>query len=253
MFFAVKHIGKKFVRSRFEARGWDIIRRKASNGPSLPLLKLLVEHSILIDGEGAIVQVGANDGLLTDPIHELIGALKLPAVLVEPLPDVFERLKQNYAGQSNIHFENCAVSNHPGEAQIFRVSRTATHFPEWAQGLASFDKSVLLKHKDWDGVRGGSLERHIESVRIPVLTIGQLMQKHSHLKRVIALQIDTEGHDFVVVKSAVQAGLLPRIINYEHKHLSYNDQSACRELLFSQGYSLWSDEVDTLAYREVSV
>jgi FkbM family methyltransferase len=249
MFVTVKKMGRKFVRRQLEARGWEIIRRTAKNGPPIPLLKLLVEHSVSCEGKGAIIQVGANDGLLTDPIHEIITALKLPAILVEPLPDLFERLKRNYAGQSDIYFENCAVSTQPGEAQIFRVSPTATHFPEWAQGLASFDKSVLLIHKDWEGVRGGNLERHIESILVPVVTVGQLLKKHSDVRKVLALQIDTEGHDFAVIQSAAEAGCLPRIINYEHKHLSYHDRFACRDLLGAHGYSFLSDEVDTLAYR----
>ncbi|MGB9187107.1 MAG: FkbM family methyltransferase [Methylovirgula sp.] len=249
MILGMKRIGKEFIRRQLEARGWEITRRTAGNGPSILALKLLIEHSLLVEGEGAILQVGANDGLVDDPIHEIIVARNLPAVLVEPLPDLFEQLQRNYAGRSNIYFENCAISTQPGEAEIFRISRAATHLPEWVHLLASFDKSVLLKHKDWPGVEGRSFEQHIESIRVPVFTVGQLLQKHSNVRKFIALQIDTEGHDFAVVKSAVKAGFLPTIINYEHKHLSYYDQVACRDLLFTNGYSFLSDGANTLAYK----
>ncbi|HUB63230.1 MAG TPA: FkbM family methyltransferase [Methylocella sp.] len=245
----MKRKGQKFIRTQLERLGIAIERRKAGNGPSIPLLRLLVEHSILVDGKGAILQIGANDGVLADPIHEMIVALDLPAVLVEPIPDRFEELQRNYAGQPNISFENCAVSSEPGEAELFRINPKATHFPDWAHGLASFEKTVLLKHQSKEGMAGSNLDQHIESLRVPVVTIGQLLKKHSALQKLTAIQIDTEGHDFAVVKSAVAAGCLPRIIHYEHKHLSYDDQLACRNLLISHGYSFLSNFEDTLAYR----
>jgi hypothetical protein len=82
-----------------------------------------------------------------------------------------------------------------------------------------------------------------------VVTVKQLLEKHNS-PHIIALQIDTEGHDFVVIKSAVAARCLPRIINYESKHLSMDDQIACRELLAAHGYSFLTNFADTLAYRE---
>ncbi len=249
MISAINKMGKNFVRRLLKARGLEIVRptQTASNGSPIPLLKLLIEQSITVDGKGAILQVGANDGLYDDPVHEIIAALNLSAILVEPLPDLFERLQKNYADQPHIYFENCAVSTQPGKAEIFRFCRNATHLPEWTQGMASFDKSILLKHSHWPGFQ--NIEQYIESVSVPVVTVGQLLRKHPDIKKIVALQIDTEGHDFDVVKSAVEAGCLPKIINYEHRHLSYLDQVACRELLSSHGYCFLSNAIDTLALR----
>lgn len=100
------------------------------------------------------MQIGANDGMLDDPVRKSIVSLSLPALLVEPLPNLFEKLTANYAGQRDVRLDNVAVSNAPGEANIFRLTASATQFPEWAHGLASFDKGVLLKYKDRDGVKG---------------------------------------------------------------------------------------------------
>jgi FkbM family methyltransferase len=168
---------------------------------------------------------------------------------VEPLPDLFELLRRNYKDQANIYFENVAVSTEPGEAKIFRISHAQKDLPNWVHGIASFDKSVLLKHKSWRGVQRKTFEQSIEAKLVPVVTIGQLLAKHPDVQKVVALQIDTEGHDFAVVRSAVDAGCLPRIISYEHKHLHFEAQVACRELLCSQGYSFWANESDTIAYR----
>jgi FkbM family methyltransferase len=240
---------KQFVRSRLQAQGWDIIRRAANNGPSIALLPLLIEYCVLTDGKGTVLQVGANDGLLDDPVYHVIEALSLTAILVEPLSDRLEKLRRNYSSRHNIHFENVAVSTESGEAQMFRINPAAKHLPEWVQGIASFDKSTLLKHRHWPSVKGKRFDQYVESVRVPVVTISQLLQKHSGIPKVIALQVDTEGHDFAVLRSAIDAECLPRVINYEHKHLTYSDQVSCRDLLSSRGYSFLANQIDTIAYR----
>ncbi|MBC8137824.1 MAG: FkbM family methyltransferase [Fibrella sp.] len=245
----ITRVAGKSLRSLLEVRGQEIVMREARNGPAIPFLPLLIEHCTLSEGKGAIVQIGANDGLMDDPVRKSIVSLNLPALLVEPLPNLFEKLKTNYSGQSGVRLDNVAVSNTPGQASIFRLNATATQFPAWAHGLASFDKSVLLKHKDWDGVKGKDFEQFIEAITVPVVTVGQLLQRHPDLGNITALQIDTEGHDLIVVKSAIEGGCLPRIINYEHKHLSYADQVVCRDLLASKGYTFYSTGADTLAYR----
>ena len=212
-------------------------------------MPLLIERCALVEGRGTLIQIGANDGLMDDPVRRSIVSLGLPALLVEPLPDLFERLRSNYSDQSNIHFANVAVSETPGQAEMFRVRPSAKGFPEWVHGLASFNKGVLLTHRNWKGVDAREFDAAIESVRVPVITMAQLLAKHPQITNVMGLQIDTEGHDYTVVRSAVGAGCLPRIINYEHKHLSYSDQVACRNLLETHGYAFWTNASDTLAYR----
>lgn len=239
--------GKRLLRRFLESLGYDIVARVARNGPLLPVLSVLIEHCVSIKGSGAILQIGANDGVMKDPVHDIIIRMGLPALLVEPLPDLFEQLQANYSGQPNVQFANVAVSNEAGEVDMFRVNPAATDLPGWVQGLASFNKSVLLKHATAEGVDYSRFVASIEAVRVPVVTIAQLLERHPETRNLIALQIDTEGHDFNVVQSAVAAACLPPIINYEHKHLTYDDQVACRELLASRGYAFWSGKSDTLA------
>ncbi|MBC7807886.1 MAG: FkbM family methyltransferase [Akkermansiaceae bacterium] len=247
----ITRLADKSIRGILKTRGQEFVIREARNGEMIPLLSLLIEHCTMMEGKGAIVQIGANDGIMEDPVRKSIVSHSLPALLVEPLPNLFEELKKNYSGQPQVRFDNVAVSNEPGEANIFRLRADATQFPEWVHMLASFDKSVILKHKDMDGIRGKNFEQYIEDIPVPVVTVKQLLQRHPDLGNITALQIDTEGHDFIVVKSAVDGDCLPRIINYEHKHLSYGDQTACRDLLAKKGYSFCSTGSDTLAYRMI--
>ena len=42
------------------------------------------------------VQIGANDGINHDPLHEYVTKYNLSGLVVEPQPDVFELLRKNY-------------------------------------------------------------------------------------------------------------------------------------------------------------
>jgi len=101
------------------SQGFELRRCGTQNGPSLSLLPLLIEQFMLSSGMGAVLQIGANDGVMEDPIRESILRLKLPALLVEPLPDLFSRLKTNYADQSQIYFENVAIGQSPGTVNLY--------------------------------------------------------------------------------------------------------------------------------------
>ena len=246
---SIKRTARKVVGLGFESIGWSIARRVAANGPGIPFLAILTEQRFALDGGGTLLQIGANDGVMADPVYKVITKLQMPAILVEPLPDKFRDLCANYSGVPAIHFYNVAVSTKSGEAELLRFSQAAKDLPTWAQGLASFDKNVLLKHKSMMGANRAKIENLIESVRVPVLTVADILAKHRNLPEILTLQIDTEGHDFNVVKSAVDANCLPPIINYEHKHLSYQDQFDCRALLATKNYGFFSSAADTLAYR----
>ncbi len=229
--------------------GFEVRRRQASNGSNILLLPLLVEHFVIRDGVGTVLQIGANDGVMNDPVRKCILSLDLPALLVEPLPDVFARLQKNYTRQPNVYFENLAISVVSGSAELFRVSPAAKHVPEWMHGIASFDQKHVLNHVKGARLKTTDLEKVIEKIHVPVITIEQLLKKYSTLPPILLLQVDTEGHDFSIIQSSVYAGCLPKIINYEHRHLCFQDQMACRELLASQGYQFYSDRYDTLAVR----
>lgn len=247
----MRHAVATVVKRIFAAGGYEIVRREARNGPLLPdLLPMVIEHYVAAFGPGAVLQIGAHDGVMDDPVHASILRWKLPALLVEPMPDFFARLQANYASQSGVAFENVAVSTSRGEATLYRLANDRA-LPAWAHGMASFNRQVILEHKDWPELRNLDLEKLIVNVRVPVLTVADLLAKHPALGPILVLQIDTEGHDYQVLRSAVAAGCLPPIINYEHAHLSYDDSVAARELLTQHGYGFHTDENNTLAVKRL--
>jgi FkbM family methyltransferase len=238
---------KNNVRNMLAGRGWELTRRTAHNGPQLDFASIAIEHCILSGHKGAILQVGANDGVLTDPVQALIKKHNVAALLVEPLPNLYEKLVANYSGSPNVQFANVAISTAPGEATIYRIDPNAPNMPDWIHGTATFDRSVLMKHIDAPGVPKDIYEQSIQDVRVPVVTVKQLLSKHSNLDEIFAVAIDTEGHDFEVIRSVIAAGIKPKVISYEHKHLSYDDQVECRSILSDLGFRFMSHDDDTVA------
>src|SRR5436190_1288030 len=70
-----------------------------------------------------LVQIGSNDGMKGDPFHLLIKRrLAWRALLVEPIPYLFEQLQRNYGDESRLGFENVAVGTELGVRSIYFVS-----------------------------------------------------------------------------------------------------------------------------------
>lgn len=65
-------------------------------------------------GNVPFVQVGANDGVHADHIHPLVMSGKWHGVLIEPAPNPFARLLENYRGREGLAFVQAAVSTTEG-------------------------------------------------------------------------------------------------------------------------------------------
>ncbi|MBK6937124.1 MAG: FkbM family methyltransferase [Chitinophagaceae bacterium] len=78
------------------------------------------------------VQIGANDGKSGDPLYEFIINHNWKGILVEPMPDVFEQLKENFSFASGrLIFENSAISDTGGEFTLYYIDNSEKKFPEW--------------------------------------------------------------------------------------------------------------------------
>jgi hypothetical protein len=101
-----------------------------------------------------VVQIGSNDGNAGDPIRSLV--LQNPswvALFVEPVPFLFERLRQNYSDSPRFRFENVAIGERPGVSAFYYVDGSAKEhvagLPYWFDQLGSFDRdhfAALWKH-----------------------------------------------------------------------------------------------------------
>ena len=203
----------------------DVLLRRAVNGKNYP--------------EFTFVQIGANDGLTVDPIRRFILKYGFRGVLVEPQPDVFQKLKSNYSGAQNLQFANVAIARTSGTVSMYRFKNANA---DWADCLATFSRETLLNN--FHNVKG-----EVEELKIPAVTLPQLLETHG-LKKLDLLQIDAEGYDYEIIKAMGETSIRPEIIAFEPGFLSISDQVECFAFLNSLGYAVNNNGPDTVAYRE---
>ena len=68
---------------------------------------------------GVIIQVGANDGEMCDPLRPFLTSLNVEAYLFEPLKLYYDKLAQRYSGKDNIRVINSALGEERSSAEIF--------------------------------------------------------------------------------------------------------------------------------------
>ncbi len=231
---------KAIIKKSFQSFGYDIIRYVPDVIHPFDVLPLLVRERLAENKNFFFVQVGANDGIHDDPLRKLVLEHHLAGLLVEPLPDFFDKLVANYSDCPGLIFENVAIGDKPGKIPIYRVKRDAD-VPKYWHSMASFSKAHLINE--------GIGEHLIESLNVSVATIPDLFSRH-RIKDIDLLQVDTEGFDFVIIKAVLDAGFLPHIINYEHCHLPPHVQFACKTLLKECGYRFIDVGKDTVAVLE---
>ena len=227
------------VKRALRRAGFDLVRYTPPLDRPFEVLPLVVRERLALDPEFFFVQIGANDGVHADPLRDLIVRHDLAGILVEPVPEAFAALVANYRACHRLRFEKVAIGAREGTVPLYRV-RPGTEGPPFWFAIASFDRTVLTRHEIPD--------MYIEALPVPTITLPALLARHD-VTRLDLLQIDAEGHDGVIVREALTAGLRPRIINYESIHMPPAERYAVKQLLAEQGYRFIDVERDTLALR----
>ena len=203
----------------------------------------VLARAILANPAPHFVQIGAFDGMANDPIQPFRANGKLTGIVVEPQPDMFEKLTEAYAGVEGVTLENCAIGDTDGELVLYRLKDAYLHLGgAVAKQLTSPIRSKIEDFIVWDG----DTDEVIETIAVPSYTVNSLLAKHGRTSTDI-LVVDTEGYDYIILKSAGLDQLKPTAILYEHKHLSPADQMACNQMLADLGYKLMIHYVDTIA------
>lgn len=188
------------------------------------------------------IQIGANDGVSQDIIHNYVIQNTWQGILVEPVSHLFEKLKQNYSLlQQRLFFENAAVSNNDGEAIFYRLKSEDPNSPNWLNQLGTFKKEIILKQRN---EISGFDELLIEE-KVKTISFDTLLQKYN-VENVNLIQIDTEGYDFEIIKLINFNRLKLDLIIFEHLHLKKSDYKQALNLLKSNGFKLFTDEGNTI-------
>lgn len=159
------------------------------------------------------LQIGSNDGVTSDPIHDLVVRYGWRGVLVEPVPGIFERLERNYANTIGIKLANIAIGKEEGNCVFYTVSEKLPGDPAWTDQIGSFDRRHVLRHVN----AIPNLEQRIVPINVRVETLASVLQS---VATVDVLHVDAEGSDGMILRQVPLEGPhCPRAILFEHRHL----------------------------------
>lgn len=198
-----------------------------------------------------IVQVGANDGRINDPIYDFVMSNKKRTrlLLIEPQPELIPILQQNYKGHPCAVIFNGAIGPLATFA-LFRVKPELWRYydPPYMKeapayrvpsGLASGSRQHIMDHAGGNLPRALPIEDCLEELQVPSRRLIELECDFPQLRDIDLLQIDTEGLDDVTVRSCNIDILAPKLINYEFCHLGTERHEKLKDYLVDHNYRLF--------------
>ncbi|MEI8285056.1 MAG: FkbM family methyltransferase [bacterium] len=182
-----------------------------------------------------VIQIGAFDGELGDPLKKHLGKSGIYAVLIEPQTVPYEKLKNKYSALSNVETKNVAIASESGEISM------------WAplKNEGSPFASISRKHAN----NFGKSRDAFKEIKVQAVTPNDLLASLAW-DSVDLLQVDTEGYDWALIRMFFDLGIEPSVINFERIHLDKPDSQESLALLKKRGYSIIDTEYDRFAYKD---
>ena len=197
----------------------------------------------------SFIQIGANNG--DDEFTNLRKRYGWRGVMVEPQREVFAELVRLNSGDG-LKFEQVAISDYECELPLYKISFSEG---DWAHTLASFDRQIIERsiNDGWiarcaaaEGiVPPESQDDWVTTELVRCTTLQKLLDKYQ-LTLFDLLILDTEGHDYEIIKQVEALQHKPRVIIFEHKFLSTLDLQACLKSLRHWGYRINADDSNTI-------
>ncbi len=191
------------------------------------------------------VQVGACEGAIGDPLGYFMRVARWRGILVEPVPYLAERIRANCGDLPGIALEHAAIAPEEGE-RVFHYLEAGEgdRRPEIYKTLGSFQRDNLERHAHYIA----DFEERVTSKPVRCLPLDALCRKHE-VDRLDLLFCDAEGYDHEVLRTLDLAHTPPRLVVWEHQHLSDEDASSCRERFEGAGYRVCVLAKDSAALR----
>lgn len=150
-----------------------------------------------------LVQIGANDGRMADPVFPYLSKGGWQGVRIEPHPLYFSELTALHANQPEFQLFNVAISDEPGQMELFHLNEAARdRYPRGLRGCASLGRDRME-----DALRRGSRRRKVQiedgdivSTRVEVRRLDAVLAE-AGIRQADILVIDVEGHEINVLNS----------------------------------------------------
>ena len=182
-----------------------------------------------------IIQIGSHVGdSSNDPIFNKVDEND-KVILVEPVPYLFEILKENYNKKypnNKFIFINKAVSNINSRIRLTipSLKNNFQEYPYWASQLSSVNSEHIKNH----------LPTLItEDILVESTTLNKIIEEYN-IEKIDLLHIDTEGHDYYIIMD-YNFNIKPRQIMFEHAHMD-------GFLIHNQKYNKLIEHLNKLGY-----
>lgn len=199
---------------------------------------------------GTWLQIGANtlDPLgstyqVEDPLlHYLPLYSAYRKVLVEPIPPLFEQLRENTRHLPNTELVNAAiVPEHEVANTVTMYCPLEEEMVDWLVGICSLDEEIITSHTNSGRSR---------SFQVPALNVNGLLRTYN-VQDVRVVMIDAAGFDVKILKMLPfhKVDFQPEIVVFEHTEVSIDEYEEAKEILRLHCYSLAYDRENTYALR----
>jgi FkbM family methyltransferase len=160
------------------------LRIKPNAGESFTFYENLIRRDYLVDGIGlkpgdTVVDIGANIGAFSILAASLVGPSGR-VIAFEPMPETFERLKENIAlnGLDNVECCNAAIDAEEGVITLHSGNKSAYASAHNVNEVALLDDRTIS----------------------PCLTLERVFKDH-RIDRVDLLKVDCEGSEYGIMES----------------------------------------------------
>ena len=236
----------KILKKFFGAFGYKLVEKR-----NIKINKILHDDTVLNinaflksifkkNDIKTIIQIGANDGLSFDDLNYYIKKYHSKSILVEPIPEIFNKLKDNYKNFNNIFLENSAISVDGDISHLFKVNtKFLKEYGDHIPAISSFDKNHLIKH--------GVKKNHIIKEKVKTLSIMNLIEKYQ-IKKLDLFFVDAEGYDGKIVHDLLSKSNLRPIIVFEYMHIDTNFFQELMNIFKSKNFSCFNIGENLIAF-----
>lgn len=246
----------------FEIQRCDRAIRRKELRPRGFSLEACMTGLLAAKGHISVVEIGANDGIGSDPVYGFLHRYSdsSSVVLIEPQEDLIPILRDNYKAHPHAVVISSAVGE-PGEARLFSIDKEvwpelrvpyAKNWPIYRAptGVTSLSKEHVKKWlMNITKKSPNEVETMIVEQTIQTHPLETILSKNSIQGTVDVLQVDTEGHDDIVLYNSLGGHVCPAIVNFEYRNLASNRVAKCVDWLENQGYECFRGWVDMLCVK----
>ena len=165
--------------------------------------------------QARVIQVGANDGIMCDPLRRFLvhgTSQDIRAVLVEPIPFYCTKLRNLYADYPNITVLNVACGAVCGRAPLYFIEPSVADQMngdgppnDWAHGQGSFDAKLVKYWIERNRFRGDHYVRNMDNYIDSIISIDVEIIRLSDIEMSsqndnLLLNIDVQGFELDVIR-----------------------------------------------------